>query len=162
MSVLVYIQNFNGKLKKQNLELASYASKIASSKSENLVGIIMGDIDNSEIEKLAKYGVSKVLKAGDISLNTRINSVFTSVIEKAVINENINTIIFPDNNEGRAIAPRLSVKLKAGFVSGVMELPTSYDPFMVSKRAFSGKAFANVKVNSPIKILSLMNNSFGL
>lgn len=162
MSVLVYIQNFNGKLKKQNLELASYAVKIADAKGETVVGIVMGEIDNSEIERLAKYGVSKVLKAGDAVLNTRINRLFTQVIEKAVTVENVNAIIFPDNNEGKALAPRLSVKLKAGFVSGVMELPSSYEPFVVSKRAFSGKAFANVKVNSPIKILSLMNNSFGL
>ncbi len=162
MSVLVYIQNFNGKLKKQNLELASYASKIADGISTDVVAIIMGEIENSEIEKLSKYGVSKVLKAGDATLNTRINKTYTQVLEQAVNTANAEIVVFPDNTDGKAIAPRLSVKLKAGYVPGVLSLPDSYNPFVVSKRAFNGKAFANVKVITPKKIVSLMNNSFGL
>ncbi len=162
MSVLVYIQNFNGKLKKQNLELASYASKIADSSNTDLVAIIMGEIENTEIERLSKYGVSKVLKAGNAALNTRINQTYTQVLEQAVDAVNADIVVFPDNNDGKAIAPRLSVKLKAGYIPGVLSLPNSYEPFMVSKRAFNGKAFASVKITTAKKIVSLMNNSFGL
>lgn len=162
MSVLVYIQNFNGKLKKQTLELASYASKIAEATQSKLVGIVLGEIENAELEKLANYGVSKILKASDAKLNARINKIYSQVIEQAVTSENSTVIVFPDNNLGKAVAPRLSVRLKAGFVPGVLALPSSYEPFVVSKRAFSGKAYANVKVSSAIKIVSLMNNSFGL
>ncbi len=162
MSVLVYIQNFNGKLKKQNFELASYASKIAENQGAKLTGIVLGEIENSELEKLAKYGVSKILKAGDAVLNTRINRTFTQVVSQAIEAVNAQVICFPDNNAGKAIAPRLSVKMKAGFVSEALALPSSYEPFIVSKRAFSGKSNANVKVNTAIKIISLVNNSFGV
>lgn len=162
MSVLVYIQNFNGKLKKQNFELASYAAQVAEQKNAELIGLVIGEIDNSELEKLAKYGVSKLLKADDSKLNTRINKIYTQVVEQAANNIGAEIIIFPDNNAGKAIAPRLSVKLKAGLIPGVVNLPKSYNPFVVSKRSFSGKALADVKVLSDKKILSLMNNAFGV
>jgi len=162
MSVLVYIQNFGGKLKKQNFELASYASQIADAINTDVTGIVIGEIADDEIQKLAKYGVSKVLKAGDASLNTRINKVYTQIVQQAVDKSDAKVVVFPDNNAGRAIAPLLSVKLKAGYVPGAMALPSSYEPFIVSKGVFTGKAFANVKVNTDIKIISLMINTFGL
>jgi len=162
MSVLVYIQNFGGKLKKQNFELASYASQIADAINTGVTGIVIGEIADDEIQKLAKYGVSKVLKTGDASLNTRINKVYTQIVQQAVDKSDAKVVVFPDNNAGRAIAPRLSVKLKAGYVPGAMALPSSYEPFIVSKGVFTGKAFANVKVNTDIKIISLMINTFGL
>ncbi|MFC2138488.1 electron transfer flavoprotein subunit alpha/FixB family protein, partial [Bacteroidota bacterium] len=59
-------------------------------------------------------------------------------------------------------APRLSAKLKAGLVSGVIKEPSSLDPFTVTKKVFSGKAFANVSIKSDIKILTLAQNSFKL
>jgi electron transfer flavoprotein alpha subunit len=162
MSVLLYIQNFNGIIKKQTLELASYASSIACASELKLIGVVLGEIDNSQLEKLAAYGVSKIIKANNAQLNLRINKIYTEVIEQAVNETNAEIIIFPDNNLGKAVAPRLSVRLKAGFVPGVVSLPSSYEPFIVSKRAFSGKAYANVKVCTQKKIVSLMNNTFGL
>ncbi len=162
MSVLVYIQNFGGTLKKQNFELAGYATKIAEAQNTDVTGIVLGEIEDDELRKLAGYGVSKMLKAGDASLNTRINEVYTQIVRQAVEETGAGVVVFPDNNEGRAIAPRLSVRLKAGFVPGVTALPSSYDPFIVTKGVFTGKAFADVKVNTPIKIVSLVNNTFGL
>jgi electron transfer flavoprotein alpha subunit len=63
---------------------------------------------------------------------------------------------------GKAIAPRLSVRLKAGFGTGVSRLPVSLDPFTVYKRAYSGNAFAHVIIKSDIKILTLAQNSFDI
>ncbi len=162
MSVLVYVQNFGGKLKKQNFELASYASKIAEAMGTDVAGITIGEIDNEELQKLSKYGVSKLLKAGDPSFNTRINKIYTQIVEQAVEAAGADVVVFPNTNAGKAVAPRLSVRLKAGYVPGVTELPSSYDPFIVSKGVFTGKAFANVKVNTSVKIVSLMINTFGV
>jgi electron transfer flavoprotein alpha subunit len=162
MSVLVYIQNFGGKLKKQNLELASYASKIAEQQNSDVAGIVIGEIGNDELERLADYGVSKILKAGDASFNVRINKIYTQIVQQAAEAVGADVIVFPFNNAGKAVAPRLSVRMKAGYVPRVTALPSSFDPFIVTKGVFAGKAFANVKVKTPVKILALMNNTFGL
>jgi electron transfer flavoprotein alpha subunit len=52
------------------------------------------------------------------------------------------------------------VRLKAGIASGVSKLPLSLSPFVVYKKVYSGKAFANVSIKTEIKILTLAQNSF--
>ena len=66
------------------------------------------------------------------------------------------------NLNGKAIAPRLSVRLKAGFVSGAVALPDVSNGFVVKKNVFSGKAFANVAIPTGVKIISLNPNSFNI
>jgi electron transfer flavoprotein alpha subunit len=64
-----------------------------------------------------------------------------------------------NNNTGKALAPRLSVKLNAGLASGVTELPESVSPVVVKKKVFSGKAFARVEVTTEKALLTLAQNS---
>jgi electron transfer flavoprotein alpha subunit len=67
-----------------------------------------------------------------------------------------------NNIAGKALAPRLAVKLKAGIASGVTGLPVSIEPFTVPRRVYSGSALARVVIKTPVKILTLMQNSFDL
>jgi electron transfer flavoprotein alpha subunit len=76
--------------------------------------------------------------------------------------EQASVIVISNNNTGKAIAPRLSVRLKAGVGSGVSKLPLSLNPFTVYKRTYSGNAFAHLVIKSDIKILTLAQNSFDL
>ena len=69
-------------------------------------------------------------------------------------------IIFSNNFNGKAIAPRLSVKLNAGLVSGAVALPELNNGFVVKKNVFGGKAFANVSIKTDIKIISLNANAY--
>jgi len=71
-------------------------------------------------------------------------------------------LVLANNNSGKALAPRLSVRLKAGMASGVSKLPSSINPFVVYKKVYSGKAFANVEIKTDVKIITLAQNSFEL
>lgn len=51
------------------------------------------------------------------------------------------------------------MKLNAGLVAGAVALPES--DFVVKKAAFSGKAFAYVKVTTDVKVVALVPNSVG-
>ena len=48
----------------------------------------------------------------------------------------------------------------AGLVAGACALPDTSNGFVVKKGVFSGKAFAHITVNTPVKILSISPNSF--
>ena len=159
MSVLVYTENWDGKFKKLSLELVSYAKQIASQSSTSVTVLSIGNVHDSELKKLGNYGADKVLSASDDRLNVLINKAYASVIAQAAEQEGANVIIFANNYSGKALSPRVSVKLGAGIASGVNAVPSSYDPFTVSKKVFTGKAFANVVIKSDKKILTLFQNS---
>lgn len=162
MSVLVYAENWDGKFKKITFELISYASNIAAILNCPVVAISIGDVAAEELQKLSNYGASKILTYSDSRMNHMVNRPFASVIAQAATKENAKIIVFAHNNSGKALAPVVSVKLKAGLVSAVTSLPSSINPFIVRKKVFTGKAFTDILIKSEIKVLTLSQNSFGL
>ena len=162
MSVLVYTENWDGKFKKLTFELVSYASEIAKMLNTGLTAVSIGKTDNSELAKAGKYGASKIISIDNEHLKVLDSQAYTNVISEIARAEKASVIVLSNNNTGRAIAPRLSVSLKAGVGSGVSKLPLNINPFTVYKRTYSGNAFAHVVIKSDIRILTLAQNSFEL
>lgn len=151
MSVLVYINSSSG-LGKSAFEAVTYGKKLDS----NVTVITTGSADNSKLATLGKYGATKVLV--DRSVSGHDDQQLTRVIASAVESTGASVIVFSHDLNARSIAPRLSVKLKAGLVSGALDVPAADGSIKVN--VFSGKAFGAVKVNTSKKIISLLPNSF--
>jgi electron transfer flavoprotein alpha subunit len=162
MSVLVFTENWDGKFKKLSFELVSYASKLADMLNTSAVTISIGNVAEDELQKLGKYGASRIVTVSGNELKVLDNQTYVKVLTDVAEKENASVIILSNNNTGKALAPRLSVRLKAGVGAGVSGLPKSIDPFIIYKKVFSGNAFANVRIRSEKKILTLSQNSFEL
>jgi len=162
MSVLVYIENWDGKFKKLSFELLSYSYGIAKQLNTSVVALSIGNVAEEELKKAGNYGVSKVISVNDTKLNQLVNQAYASVISQVAVKEEASVVVFANNLTGKAVAPRVSVKLKAGMVSGAVALPVSTEPFVVKKKIYTGKAIASVAVKSAIKIITLAQNSFGI
>lgn len=162
MSVLVYTENWEGKFKKLTFELVSYASEVAKMINTSVTVLSIGKVEEQELKKLGDYGAGKIINIDNEPLKTLDSQVYSGVISDIALKENAMVIVISNNNTGKAIAPRLSVRLKAGVGSGVTRLPLKTDPFTVYKKTYSGNAFAHVVIKSDIKILTLAQNSFEL
>ncbi len=162
MSVLVFTENWDGHFKKLSFELVSYASKIAEMLNTNTIAVSIGIVEDSELKKLGKYGADKIIAVADNKLTNLDNHTYTAIIAEIAEKEGAKTIVFSNNNAGKALAPRLSARLKAGLVSGAIKLPDNVNPFTLTKKVFSGKAFARVIIKTEFKIITLAQNSFEL
>ncbi len=159
MSVLIFADLANGSLKKSAFELATYGKKIADKLSTDVVAVAFGTADASALAVLGEYGVSKVYHAGDVAYNEFEPQAYTSGILKAIETSGADVVVFPFDLKGKAIAPRISAKLGAGLVTGAVAVPEIGSSFVVKKSVFSGKAFANVEITTPKKVIALTNNS---
>jgi electron transfer flavoprotein alpha subunit len=163
MSVLVYIEQVDGKFKKSGFEAVSYAKAIATAQGTNLTAISIGNVEESELKELGKYGASKVLNVNTDQLKSFVNQAYASVISEAVNKEAADILVLSNSFSGRGLAPRIAVKLQAGLIDGAVELPqTEGGKFSVRKTAFSGKAFAVTELTSAKKVIALMPNAFGV
>ena len=162
MSVLVYTENWDGKFKKQSYELVSFARSLAELLNTSTTALSIGDVESGELNKLGGYGAEKIIEVKDDRLKHLVNGAYSSIISQVAEKEGSTVVLMSNNNTGKALAPRVSVKLEAGLVAGVNALPSSTDPFIIKKKAFTGKAFANVKINSEKKILTLNQNAYEL
>jgi electron transfer flavoprotein alpha subunit len=160
MSVLVYTENWDGKFKKLSFELVSYAAGVAKMLGTDVTAVSIGKVEDTELKKLGNYGAKKILSIDNDNLTTLDNQAYSSAISEIAQTENSRVIIISNNNTGKSIAPRLSVRLKAGVGSGVSKLPLNLIPFTVYKRTYSGNAYAHVVIKTDVKIITLAQNSF--
>ncbi len=159
MSVLIFLDQSEGHIKKNSLEAASYGAKVAEMLGTTAEGIVLGTVED-DLPALGKYGLKKIHHFKNAELNNVDAQVFIGIIAEAVKSINAGVIVFSNNFNGKTIAPGLSVKLKAGLVTGALALPELSNGFIVKKSVFSGKAFANVSIKSDIKIISLNANAY--
>jgi len=159
MSVLIFLDQAEGHIKKNSFEAACYGVKVAEKLNTTAEGIVIGTV-NDDLAGLGKYGLKKIHTVKNEALNNFDDEVFTHIIAEISNNSGSKVIIFSNNFNGKAIAPRLSIRLKAGLVSGAVALPETTGDFIVKKSVFSGKAFANVSIKTETKIISLNANAF--
>ncbi len=160
MSILIYTQNFNGKFKKSTYELISYASALNEEYKGNITALTVGTPDEDAVAELGKYGASKLLVVNTEALKDFSVTAYSKAISEAAKAENAKVVVFANNPEGKALTPAVSVRLNAAVAAEVTAVPSSYEPFTVKKKVYTGKAFADIVLNSEVKVLSLTQNSF--
>lgn len=161
MSVLIYIDHSEGQIKKASLEALSYGAKIAEQMGDVAEGVLLGDV-TADLPSLGNYGIKRIHHVQNNNLQHFDSQTFTKVIAQVAQQTSAKTIIFSNNTSGKSLAPRVAVRLNAGFVSGAVALPESGNDFTVRKNVFSGKAFANVKFKSDLKVIALNVNAFSV
>ena len=159
MSILIYAESDNGKIRKGAFEIASYAKGIADQMSSSVTAVVV-NADNAD--ELFKYGVSKVLSVKNESLNSFSVQQYASVVSAVAESESAQLVVLSSSADSKYLAPFVGVKLSAAVVSNVVSLPKSVTPFVVERTAFTNKAFQLTEVNSEVKVLSLSSNSFGI
>jgi electron transfer flavoprotein alpha subunit len=141
MSVLIYTEVNKGRVKKASLECVNYGAKIAELLGTTATAIV-NNADAAQLEELGKAGASKILSLKNDAIGND-SMLIAEAVEKAAKAENAQVVIFAFDITGKSVAPRLSAKLKAGFVAGAVDYPTVKGTALeVKKNVFSGKATA--------------------
>jgi electron transfer flavoprotein alpha subunit len=160
MSVLVLVEHSQGVFKKKSLEAVQYAAQIAKEMATSVTAVAVGNADNAAMQGLGAYGANKVLHTTDSRLENFNSRAYTKVMLAAAQKESAKVIVGLHDTVGKAVAPRLAARLKAGLVAGAVSYPDLAKGFVVKKNVFSGKAFAFVNVTSDVKVITLMPNTY--
>src|SRR5215213_6906729 len=139
MSVLIFVDHTDGHIKKASHEALTYGSKLAEQTGDTAEGVVLGFV-NEDLGALGKYGVKKIHHVQNDNLAQFDAQVYAKVIAQVAEQTGAKTIVFSNNSSGKSVAPRLSVRLKAGLVSGATALPQTSNGFTIRKNVFSGKA----------------------
>jgi len=151
MSTIVFIDTRGEKLPKAAQEAVTYASQLGG----NVTAVTFGDAQG--LESLGAQGAAKVIVARGVKAvdGQQLTKLVCDIAQK----ENATTIVCVNDATGKAVAPRVAARLKAGHVAGVLGLPEG-DTF--KRNVFSGKARAHVQVSSAVKVLSITPNSLAI
>ena len=160
MAVLTVVEISEGKIKKASVEAAFYGSKIAEGLGTDSVAVVLGEAGADELATLGQLGIKKVLHANDARFNNFDSKAFSKAIGEAVNSSGANVVSISFNQNGKLLAPRLSVRLKAAYVPGAVDLPVfNGATATVKKNVFSGKASAQYQLNTEKKVFAVNPNS---
>ena len=159
MAVLAYIESNKSKPKKNSFEIISYARGLADQLATELI-VLSFNIDDTT--QLSNYGPDKILNINDNKLSDFNIQKYADIIAQACKSLSIDTIIIGGSADSKYLAPSSSVKTNSSYVSNVVELPSSLDPFTLKRSTYSNKAFSDTIVKNEKKLIGIYNNSFGI
>ena len=163
MSVLVYIEHADVSVKKTILEAVSYARALSDKLSSgDVIAVALGLISTEELAKAGTAGASKVIHVIDSKLNDGIIQAHAEAVAQVYKKINATTLVLAKSSLGDAVASRLAIKLGAGLVSNVVELPDTSSGYKVKRSIYTGKAFAVTQENTENNILAVKKNAVDL
>jgi electron transfer flavoprotein alpha subunit len=160
MSIVVYVEQSAGKIKKTSLEAVSYGYALAAKTGEGaVVAVALGTLDSNELASIGEAGAAKVLHISDERLNAGVIQAHATAVAQAFESTGASTLILAKSSLGDAVAARLAIKLQAALVSNVVELPRLEGGFVVKRSIYTGKAFADTTITTAKKILAIKKNA---
>src|SRR6187402_1652076 len=136
MSILVFVEGAEGEVKKSSLEAVSYAAELAKKKGVAANAVAIGSFTPAALESLGNYGAAKVLHISNDKLNQVNVMAYATALTEAANKENAEVVVLPKSSAVDAIVSRLATKLKAGVVTGAIELPDTSAGFKVKKSIY--------------------------
>lgn len=159
MNILIYAENEQGKIKKQALELASYARACAAEGGGKVIAAVINAGDPSV---LGNYGVDEVYQVRDTQLEVFNAQAYAHAIAQVAQKTGAQLVLVSSTANAKYLASLLAARLHAAYVPNVVGLPAKAQPLTVKRMTFSNKGFALTEVQSEVSVLGISNNSFGL
>ena len=155
MNILVFVETSEGKARKTSLEAVAYAHGMGGT----VTAIVLGAADANDLQSIGKYGASKILHAADAKLNEHVIQAYSSVLSKAMQDENADVLVLANSSLGTPVAAKVAIKTGASFASNVTELPNTSGGFVVKRSIYTGKAFAQVELTNARKVIAIKKNA---
>jgi electron transfer flavoprotein alpha subunit len=162
MSLIVFLEKENLKIRKTSLEAISYASEISKIDNQKVVGIVFGEMESGDLQEAFLYGCDKVIHIKDPEFDQININLYANVVSRLMRDEAANILITAQSAMADPISAKVAVQLNASIATNVTSLPVTGKDFIVQRSIYSGKAFENVILNAPIKVLSIKKNAVGL
>lgn len=158
--VLIFAEHSDNHFKKAVFEAATYGYDLAKAMGTQCVAVSVGNVAESELKQLAKYGVSKVYTISDPQLNAFANTAYAAAVSAVAKSIGAKAVIMAQTYNGRAIAPRVAVKLDAAAYSGAVALPDVSNHFATTRFAFSGKGIEAFQTDKSSIVVTVKTNSY--
>ena len=161
MSIFVFLEHSNNKIKKASLQALSLAQSINKELNKDFFVAYLGEKNEELIKSLDNFNLKEIIFLNKIKVDSIDNLLLTETLSKLSEKIKPEIIIFSNTILSKSVAPSLSILLNASIVSGITQIvSSSLTDFTVKKPVFAGKAFSFIKLKQDTKIITLNSNSF--
>jgi len=158
MSKILIIAEFkNGEIKKNTLELLSFAK---SQGFEN-EAVLIGSGVSGQADILAGQGASTVYLGDDPSLEIYNTEQYTALVSDAILQSGATQVWLSSSEMGRDLTPRVAARQSVGALSDVTQLEISGDEITAYRPCMSTKVIQKCKFSKDgLRIISIRSGFF--
>lgn len=160
MNVLAFAEQRDGKFKRSSFETVRAARDIADALGAECIALVVGSGVAAGAGELGQYGAARVIAVDDAALASHANRAWAKAISTVAKKEGAGIVFLPASQMGKDLAPRVAVQLEAGLASDCIALKVENGDILASRPVFAGKAVADVRVKTAVKVFTLRPNVF--
>jgi electron transfer flavoprotein alpha subunit len=160
MNIIAFAEQRDGKFKKFAFETVQAARKAADALGGKMTAVVIGKNVSSIAAGLGAYGAARVIAVEDDRLEHYSTTAYSKAFSDVATKESAGVIFFPASQMGKDLAPRVSARLGAALAPDCTAIRTDGGDIVATRPVYAGKALAEVKVTTPVKMFSLRPNVF--
>jgi len=143
MSILVFIEQRDGKVRSVSREALGEATRLAGALGGPVVGVCAAAADPG-LGALGEAGAERVLLASNAAFGRYDGSGYAAAVVAAVEKEKPAAVLFSASTMGKDLAPRVAARLGVGLASDCTGLAVEGGRLTATRPIFAGKAIQKV------------------
>ena len=152
--IVVFVESWNNQFKKASFEAVSYAHSWANTAGCGVRAITSASAENAN--QLAQYGADEIATLELAKTGAGIGAQLAGLLGDA------QGVVVAGTSMGKIIAPTLAALSNGALSTNTTNTPTSTNPVIVERGAFSSKGIETISLNNGLPIISFVPNAIGI
>ena len=152
--IVVFVESWNNQFKKASFEAVSYANSWANTAGCGVRAITSASAENAN--QLAQYGADEIATLELAKTGAGIGAQLAGLLGDA------QGVVVAGTAMGKIIAPTLAALSNGALSTNTTNTPTSTNPVIVERGAFSSKGIETISLNNGLPIISFVPNAIGI
>ena len=144
MSILIILEDNNGKIHRMGLESIAGAQKLASSTGLKTSAVVMGSNADALADEASQFDLGEVIRIKDELLSNYSSDGYAHAVKQIIDSESPTYVLFGHSYQVRDYVPKLSAKLMKPFLADNIALNVDGDTMTLTKQMFNAKLFSDV------------------
>ncbi len=159
-NILVLAEHDQGRLKLATLAAAGFAQELCAAAGGAFDILVMGYGVAHVAELLRACGAANVLLAEQAALQEPLADKYADVLARVARARGATMVVAAASTRSKDILPRAAALLDAGMLSEVIEVWPDGGDFAFKRVMFAGNVIATVKLDGPVKFLTVRAAAF--
>ena len=160
MSVLVILEQRDGKWNRMSFEALAAGEKIAAALGVTVQAAVIGCGVDGPASEAAAYNVAKVFAVDHELLAQYTADGYTAALTELIKTQRPRVVVFPHTYQVRDYAPKLSTRLERPLISDVVDVKTESGRLTFVRQLFQGKMNSDVHAAGEPEFVSIQAGAF--
>jgi len=160
MSVLVWIELFDGKPSHSGWEIMGKGREVADALGAELTALVIGDGVADAVAEVQGYGPDKIFVADGAGFGSYRLAAFSAAMKAAIVAAGATVVLASASVRGRELTASVACDLDAGLAPDVIDLGVADGKLTGVRSVYSGNILADVSFTTGVQFASVRPRSF--